>query len=107
MVDLKEAMSAGALNWYNWQTKTPDFTIFDGENAPSIEEPLQGNGGTCYIIAGMTSAATKPELLMEMFLTKEKNKAGIHGLKFHIRGKPWVVDIDDSMLFTEEDVANE
>jgi hypothetical protein len=55
----------------------------------------------------MTSAADKPDLLKDMFLTQEKNSAGIHGLKFFIRGKPWVVDIDDSMLFQEEDTESE
>jgi len=37
-----------------------------------------------------------------MFLTKEKNAAGIHALRFYIRGKPWVFDIDDKMFFQEE-----
>ena len=63
MADLKDGMDAGLLNWYNWQTKTPQMKIFDGLKAPSLEEPLQGNGGTCYIIAAMTSAAEKPDLL--------------------------------------------
>jgi hypothetical protein len=36
-----------------------------------------------------------------MFVTQEKNVAGIHGLRFFIRGKPWVIDIDDSLLFSE------
>lgn len=51
----------------------------------------------------MTAVADRPSLLKQMFLTPEKNAAGIHGLRFYIRGKPWVVDIDDSILYTEPD----
>jgi len=32
-------------------------------------------------------------------LTKTKNSAHIHGIKFFIRGKPWVVFIDDYLIF--------
>ena len=28
-----------------------------------------------------------------------KNKAGIFGARIFIRGKPWVITIDDSLLF--------
>ena len=31
--------------------------------------------------------------------TPEKNAAGIYGVRFYIRGKPWIVDIDDSLVF--------
>jgi len=27
------------------------------------------------------------------------NNAGIYGVTFYIRGKPWVVEVDDHMLF--------
>ena len=40
-----------------------------------------------------------PELIKEIFLTKTKNAAGIHGVKLYIRGKPWVISIDDYLLF--------
>jgi len=33
------------------------------------------------------------------FVTPEKNSAGIIGVQFWIRGKPWVVDIDESMVW--------
>ena len=34
-----------------------------------------------------------------MFVTDTKNDAGIYNLRFFIRGKPWVITIDDEMLF--------
>lgn len=32
------------------------------------------------------------------------NKAGIHAIKFYIRGKPWVVTVDDEFLFYGENL---
>jgi hypothetical protein len=40
-----------------------------------------------------------PDLVREAFLTKEKNDAGIMAVRLYIKGKPWVVTIDDYHLF--------
>ena len=50
-------------------------------------------------MASMSSVAEFPEMIKDLFVTKKKNGAGIYGVKFYIRGKPWVVDVDDQMLF--------
>ena len=63
------------------------------------DDPIQGSIGNCYIIASMGAAAEFPELIKSIFLTKEKNEAGIVGLRLFIRGKPWVITIDDELLF--------
>lgn len=34
-----------------------------------------------------------------MFLTSEINEEGIYAMRFYIRGKPWVVTVDDEVLF--------
>jgi len=49
----------------------------------------------------MAAVAEDPNMLKSMFLTQEKNDAGIHGMRFFIRGKPWVISMDDSLLFSE------
>lgn len=36
-----------------------------------------------------------PELVQNIFLTQQKNNAGIYALRFYIRGKPWVITVDD------------
>jgi hypothetical protein len=54
----------------------------------------------------MTAVATRPQILRDMFITQEKNDAGIHGLRFYIRGKPWVVDIDDHLLFLKANAGD-
>jgi hypothetical protein len=43
----------------------------------------------------MASAAEFPFLIKNALLTQTKNLASIYGFKFWIRGKPWVVAIDD------------
>ena len=35
-----------------------------------------------------------------MFLTPLDNQAGIYALTLYIRGKPWVVDVDDKLFFS-------
>ena len=34
-----------------------------------------------------------------MFVTKEQNAAGVYAFRFFIRGKPWIVTVDDTFLF--------
>jgi len=49
--------------------------------------------------AALSSACEWPYYINNMFVTKEKNTANIFGMQFHIRGKPWVVDIDDTFPY--------
>lgn len=94
------------LGYYKWQRlgeAYPDATIFgDGASWSDIE---QGYAGTCYILAGMGSVSEFPELIEDLFITKEKNDVGIYKLRFFIRGKPWVVTIDDEMLFLADNLS--
>jgi hypothetical protein len=46
-------------------------------------------------MAGMASVAKYPNRIKDLFVTKEKNVAGIHAVKLYIRGKPWIVSVDD------------
>lgn len=51
----------------------------------------------------MASISEYPELIKSVFLTQEINSAGIYAFRFFIRGKPWVVTIDDELLFDQDD----
>ena len=44
-----------------------------------------------------------PALVKNVFITQEINDAGIYALRFFIRGKPWVVTVDDYFLFDYSD----
>ena len=62
-------------------------------------QALQGEAGTCYIISSLATVAELPGEIESLFYTLGDNPAGIYGVKFFVRGKPWMVDIDDEMLF--------
>jgi hypothetical protein len=47
----------------------------------------------------MSAAAEHPQVIKNAFLTQKRNDAGIYAVRFFIRGKPWVVSVDDQMLF--------
>ena len=52
----------------------------------------------------MSASAVKPDLIKQLFVTKETNAAGIYNVKLYIRGKPWVVTIDDSNMFENDTI---
>ena len=46
----------------------------------------------------MSAVSERSELIREVFLTPTKNDAGINAFRLYIRGKPWVVVIDDKLV---------
>ena len=51
------------------------------------------------MIQALAGVAEFPALISSIFLTKTKNSAGIHAIRFFIRGKPWVLAVDDELLW--------
>jgi hypothetical protein len=52
----------------------------------------------------LAGVAENPQLIRDVFGftdTTDKNAAGIHGVRFFIRGKPWVVDVDDTLVWAD------
>lgn len=47
----------------------------------------------------MAGLAEFPNMVRSTFITTAKNDVGIYGVRFYIRGKPWVVSVDDYHLF--------
>ena len=85
--------------WQRWPEVFKDADIFGPNTDPTYIDPVQGEAGTCYIMTAMSSLAEFPQYIKDIFITDKKNSAGIIGLRFFIRGKPWVVTVDDQMLF--------
>jgi len=56
-------------------------------------------------MSSISGVAEFPELIRNMFVTKEKNVAGITQVQFYIRGKPWTFDIDSKFLFKNPDYS--
>ena len=91
----------GYWNYYfaRLSAKYPGTGVFGDDRSLYWKEPRQGGAGTCYIISAMSGVGEFPDLIRNAFLTQEQNSAGIFGIRFFIRGKPWVVTIDDEFLF--------
>lgn len=49
----------------------------------------------------MAGIAEFPDLVNDVFQQTELNDEGIYALKFHIRGKPWLVTIDDTIFVNQ------
>jgi hypothetical protein len=65
----------------------------------------QGATGNCYIMAAMGVMSEFPEVLRDIFVTKTENDSGIYAFRFFIRGKPWLVTIDDYIPFNGPEFA--
>lgn len=51
----------------------------------------------------MTSISQHKKILENIFLTTELNQAGIYAMKLFIRGKPWIITIDDTFAFLRKE----
>jgi len=78
--------------------KYKDYTIFGGDGTPHFNDVKQGSVGNCYFISSISGLAKYPEYIKNSFVNKLANKEGIYGIRFFIRGKPWVITIDDQFL---------
>lgn len=80
------------------------------EDTVSYEEPNQGGAGTCYFISSIATAAEFPDLITDVFVgtpdETEESYPGIYGIRLYVRGKPWIVTIDDRLLFENESVTS-
>jgi hypothetical protein len=50
-------------------------------------------------MSSLASLSEWPDYVKDIFLTSRTNDAGIVALRFFIRGKPWTIVVDDSLLF--------
>lgn len=81
----------------------PDATLFGETGQAEWDDVHQGGSGTCYILAAMAAIAEFPDLVDDVFQQTELNDEGIYAFKFHIRGIPWLVTIDDTVFTNEID----
>ena len=92
-------INSGTYYFRNWDDVYPSADIMDADGSISYNEAIQGGAGTCYLIATLGSMGEFPDLVKNLFLTKQKNDADAIAIKFYVRGKPWVVTINEEMLF--------
>jgi hypothetical protein len=80
------------------QEFSPTSPLFDSDGN-KFNDIKQGGAGTCYILAALGAMAEFPSLIESLFVDGTQiNSNGIYNLRFYIRGKPWIVTIDDYLL---------
>lgn len=89
------------IEYKRWPS-TPGYennNIFD-DGTVHFTEANQGGLGNCYFISSIATVSEWPNYITDMFVSgTSQNGSGIYGIKFFIRGKPWVVSIDDKLAF--------
>ena len=100
-------LNNGTYEFARWGTKSPSVNLFatdvTGASVIDWKQVKQGGLGTCYIKAAMSALAEFPTLVQGAFVNTQKNNEGIYTARFYIRGKPWLVTVDDYMLYTSAD----
>lgn len=85
---------------------TPEIKLFNDIDPSKqlgwFDEVSQGGIGNCYVIATLNAVSKYPELIKDLFITKEINNAGIYQIQMFVRGKPWTVTVDDVILYNHE-----
>ena len=56
------------------------MNYFDSDGSVSYVESIQGQAGTCYLMASAAALSEWPDYLRDAFLTLRKNDAGIIAL---------------------------
>ena len=62
---------------------------------------MQSSLGDCYFFAVLAELARQPSIIKdEVFVTKEISDT--YTVKFYIRGRPWLITVDDEFLYHKE-----
>ena len=94
-------VNSGDYIFRDWTAYLPSTTdLFYANGTISFSQINQGGLGDCYFMAAASALGEWPSLVKSVFLTQNKNKAGIFALKVFIRGKPYVISVDDNIMFS-------
>ena len=98
--DEKNSISKEAYIFKDWTTFLPSNTdLFYANGSISFNQINQGGIGDCYFMSSASALAEWPDRVRNVFLTQKKNNAGIFGVRFFIRGKPYHISVDDNTMF--------
>ena len=62
---------------------------------PDFSDVVQGAANTCYLMSSLAAVAEIPLLAKDLILNQQINKYGIYAIRLFVRGKPWIITIDD------------
>ena len=64
-------------------------------------ELSQGGVGNCYLVASLNAVATTPDLIKDALIQAEPNRAGLYTVRLYVRGKPFLMNVDDVVQFEQ------
>jgi hypothetical protein len=61
----------------------------------------EGNHGSAYMTSALATISGHPDVVKDMFCNRKKevNRSGVYCIRLYIRGKPWIMTIDDEVGF--------
>ena len=92
-----DAITSKELTWVRLSEQYPDGTLWDGD--VSYKDVEQGSRGNPFFVGALAAVSERPELIKDAFITQQFNKHGVYVIRFFIRGKPWLVSVDDEIAF--------
>lgn len=92
--------------WKRLPIISPEIVLFndvdENDQLGWFDEVTQGGIGNCYLIATLSGSARFPEIIKDLFTAQESDQAGIYQTQMYVRGKPWTLTIDDTVLFNKD-----
>ena len=71
------------------------YYLFEERENINISDIKQGNIDDCYFISSIIGLSKEPNIIFNLFKTKEKNPNGFYEIIFFIEGKYQIIIIDD------------
>lgn len=99
--EFDSGLADGTYTWESWKSvsATSANKLFY-DTTDLWLDPNQGGAGTCYFIAAIGAAGEWPDMITDMFVSGTSDSSiGLYGIQLYIRGKPWVVTVDDKLLY--------
>eukprot|EP00826_Nyctotherus_ovalis_P007192 TRINITY_DN1177_c0_g3_i1.p1 TRINITY_DN1177_c0_g3~~TRINITY_DN1177_c0_g3_i1.p1 ORF type:complete len:1170 (+),score=252.71 TRINITY_DN1177_c0_g3_i1:129-3638(+) len=101
LVHSSQMAKYGEYATYSWKRsndifKGRRFDVFEGIDINDIE---QGDLGDCYFLCSISAVAEFPNRIMELFVTREANKAGCYAVTGFVMGQRHTVVVDDAFPF--------
>lgn len=84
-----------SITWKKLSQLIGNPIIFDDKIQP--DDIKQGYLGDCYLLAALAALAERPQRILNLFLTAEKNAQQYYACKILYKGKWKTIDLDDNI----------
>lgn len=88
-----KTIDVSQIEWKRASEIFPNFLVFEGAIDPT--DIKQGKIGNCYFLSSIASLCEFPNLIYQIFLSKEVSKNGYYELVLFIDGRYQIVILDD------------